>query len=99
MLVCRVSSEIIAPFHARVQPKAMIFHVINETVKRIFPRVAGRQKQVVVAHFITIFMGTIETSLIIKNVFQSNSSYHTSTVVVTDTRVVLCRIESCILLL
>ena len=77
----------------------MIFHVINETVKRIFPRVAGRQKQVVVAHFITIFMGTIETSLIIKNVFQSNSSYHTSTVVVTDTRVVLCRIESCILLL
>ena len=99
MLVCRVSSKIIAPFHARVQPKAMIFHVINETVKRIFPRVAGRQKQVVVAHFITIFMGTIETSLIIKNVFQSNSSYHTSTVVVTDTRVVLCRIESCILLL
>ena len=99
MLVCRVSSEIIAPFHARVHPKAMIFHVINETVKRIFPRVAGRQKQVVVAHFITIFMGTIETSLIIKNVFQSNSSYHTSTVVVTDTRVVLCRIESCILLL
>ena len=77
----------------------MIFHVINETVKRIFPRVAGRQKQVVVAHFITIFMGTIETSLIIKNVFQSNSSHHTSTVVVTDTRVVLCRIESCILLL
>ena len=99
MLVCRVSSEIIAPFHARVHPKAMIFHVINKTVKRIFPRVAGRQKQVVVAHFITIFMGTIETSLIIKNVFQSNSSYHTSTVVVTDTRVVLCRIESCILLL
>ena len=99
MLVCRVSSEIIAPFHARVHPKAIIFHVINETVKRIFPRVAGRQKQVVVAHFITIFMGTIETSLIIKNVFQSNSSYHTSTVVVTDTRVVLCRIESCILLL
>ena len=77
----------------------MIFHVINETVKRIFPRVAGRQKQVVVAHFITIFMRTIETSLIIKNVFQSNPAYYTSSVVVTGTRNVLCRIESCIVLL